>query len=68
MPGGDGAGLQARGFNYGKLDYACDIWNIPEQDATFDIVLCTDVLEYVHYPRETIVELARKVKPGASYR
>jgi len=64
VPGGDGAGLQASTFNYGKLDYACDIWIIPEKDAIFDAVLCTEVLEHVPYPRETIVELARLLKPG----
>lgn len=61
---GDERGLQCNGFAYGKLDYICDIWNIPEADATFDAVLCTEVLEHVPYPNETLRELCRILKPG----
>lgn len=64
VPGGDGTGLQMPDWQYGKIDYVCDIWNIPEKDAKFDTVICTEVLEHVPYPRETIVELARLLKPG----
>ena len=61
---GDGSGLQIDDFSYGRLDYRCDIWSIPEVNATFDAVICTEVLEHVPYPRETILELARLLKPG----
>jgi len=53
-------------FPYGKLDYVSDIWNIPEKDGYFDAVLCTEVLEHVPYPIETIHELSRLLRPGGT--
>ncbi len=61
---GDETGLQTVTFDYGRLDYVSDIWKIPEKDECFDAVLCTEVLEHVPYPRETLVELARLLVPG----
>lgn len=61
---GDADGLAIEGYRYGHLAYRCDIWAIPEKDATFDVVLCTEVLEHIPYPNETIKELVRLTKPG----
>ncbi|WP_157765611.1 class I SAM-dependent methyltransferase [Halobacteriovorax marinus] len=59
-------GLHTEVWNYGKLDYIGDIWNIKEQSNTFDIVLCTEVLEHVPYPEKTLKELVRLLKTGGT--
>jgi len=60
---GTPSGTLAEEWKYGKIDYVCDIVNIPVQDASFDVVLCTEVLEHVPRPIETIKELARVLVP-----
>lgn len=37
---------------------------LPYADASFDVVLCTDVLEHLEYPRAVAAELVRICKPG----
>lgn len=61
---GDKCGLQSESFSYGRLDYTSDIWNIPERDGFCDVVICTEVIEHIPYPNETIAELGRLLKPG----
>lgn len=51
-------------FQYGELDIVSDIWDIPLPDGSFDAVLCTEVIEHVPYPIETVRELARLLRPG----
>lgn len=53
-------------YAYGPLDIVSDIWDLPVEGGTYDAVLCTEVLEHVPYPRETIKELARVLKPGGT--
>lgn len=55
---------QLRHGNYGKIDYVCDASDIPVPDGTFDVVLCTEMLEHVPEPIEVISEFARILKPG----
>ena len=54
------------GYNYGTIDFTGDIWNIDVRSETFDVVLCTEVLEHVPYPIKTIKELSRILKPGGT--
>lgn len=61
---GDGQGQQTSGWRYGALDYVSDLWEIPSPDASFDAILCTEVLEHIPYPNEAIKEFARLLKPG----
>jgi len=61
--GGVGAG---GGYNYGKLDYVGDIWDIKELDNSFDAILCTEVFEHIPYPNETVKEFSRLLKPGGT--
>jgi ubiquinone/menaquinone biosynthesis C-methylase UbiE len=41
-----------------------DIERLPLPDATFDVVLCIEVVRYLHSPRLALRELARVTKPG----
>ena len=52
------------GYEYGKLDYIGDIWNINEKSDTFDVILCSEVFEHIPYPIETIKEFQRLLKSG----
>lgn len=49
---------------YGYLDYICDICCIPVKDASFDAILCTEVLEHVPDPVHAIKEMYRILRPG----
>jgi ubiquinone/menaquinone biosynthesis C-methylase UbiE len=58
-----------------NVDYVvCDIEKLPFKDNSFDIVLCSEVLEHVHNYHESVTELYRITKkylvisfPGHSY-
>jgi SAM-dependent methyltransferase len=52
--------------NYTELDYISDITAISAPDGTFDVVLCTEVLEHVPEPIEGIRELARLLRDGGT--
>jgi SAM-dependent methyltransferase len=49
---------------YAKVTYVCDLKQIPVGDASYDLVLCTQVLEHVNEPRRVLKEFARILKPG----
>lgn len=51
-------------WNYGAIDYVCDITDIPVESGSFDVVLCTEVLEHVPDPVSTLRELVRVTAPG----
>jgi SAM-dependent methyltransferase len=57
-------GDQLRHGDYGQIDYICDAADIPVADASFDVVLCTEMLEHVAYPERVVKEFARILKPG----
>jgi len=57
-------GEQLSGGGYGRIDYVCDIADIPVDDGTFDVILCTEVLEHLPEPIKAIYEFARILKPG----
>lgn len=61
---GDGLGLQTGTWDQTNLDIVSDITSIPEHDASFDAILCIEVLEHVHDPIRALDELARLLKPG----
>jgi len=46
------------------IDYVCDVAHIPLPDATFDAILCTEVLEHVVEPVAVVQEFSRLLKPG----
>ncbi|HEV7256400.1 MAG TPA: methyltransferase domain-containing protein [Bosea sp. (in: a-proteobacteria)] len=57
-------GFQNPGWSFSQIDIVCDIVDIPEPDASFDAVLCTEVLEHLPDPVRALDELVRLLKPG----
>ena len=55
---------QARANNPGTEIRQADVESIPFDDATFDFVLCIEVLRYLPDPEPCIREMARVLKPG----
>jgi SAM-dependent methyltransferase len=60
---GDAVGLHPGTWAV-DVDIVSDITTIPEPDASFDAVLCTEVLEHVPDPVPVIREFARLIRPG----
>lgn len=51
-------------WNYKGLDIISDILNIPEENESFDAILCTEVFEHIINPLGAIKEFARLLKPN----
>lgn len=51
-------------WNYENLDYIAPLDHMPIGDDIFDAVLCTQVLEHLEWPRESVKEMFRVLKPG----
>jgi SAM-dependent methyltransferase len=51
-------------WNYANLDYVGYLHEMPIKDEMFDAVLCTQVLEHLELPRESVKEMYRVLKPG----
>ena len=49
---------------YADIDVVSDIANMPLANNSFDVVICTDVLEHVLRPREAVHEIGRLLKAG----
>ncbi|MCR9127783.1 MAG: class I SAM-dependent methyltransferase [Rhodobacteraceae bacterium] len=60
---GDGVGLHTGKWDTSRLDFICDLYDIPE-DRQFDTVFCSEVLEHVVDPVRAVEKMARLVKPG----
>ena len=50
----------------GYRDISClgDMHQLPFRDGSFDVVVCTEVLEHVRRPEATVAELARVLRAG----
>ncbi len=46
------------------MDYVSDITDIPVHDESFDVIICTEVLEHVPEPIKTVQEFSRIIRPG----
>lgn len=57
-------GEQLRHGAYGTIDYVSDATAIPVPDASFDAVLCTEMLEHHPHPIDVVREFARVLAPG----
>ena len=60
---GDGVGEQAGHWDQTSLDIVSDITAIPRPDASFDAVMCIEVLEHLPNPVKAMQELTRLLKP-----
>lgn len=63
---GDGVGLQMGAWNVEGIDIVSDITKIPVADSSFDVILCTEVLEHIPRPELAIKEFARIIKSGGT--
>jgi len=61
---GDNKGLQMGSWDTKQIDIVGDITNIPEKDASFDVILCTEVLEHLPNPVDALKEFNRLLKKG----
>lgn len=61
---GDGRGLQTGSWGREGLDIVSDIASIPEPDASFDAVMCTEVFEHLPEPLLALKEFSRLLKKG----
>lgn len=59
---GDGIGPHSGTWDVSKIDIISDICSIPCEDNSFDVILCTDVLEHVVDVPSTIKEFNRLLK------
>ena len=57
-------GLQSKNWDTTRIDLVSDITAIPAPDASFDAILCSEVLEHVPEPTHALDEFARLLKPG----
>lgn len=61
---GDASGLHMGTWDQSRLDIVCDIIAIPEPDASFDAVMCIEVLEHLPNPLLALQEFSRLLRPG----
>ena len=61
---GDTQGLQTGAWDTSKIDLICDIVNVPEPDASFDVILCSEVFEHLPDALKALDEFARLLRPG----
>jgi ubiquinone/menaquinone biosynthesis C-methylase UbiE len=52
---------------YGELDIVCDINQLPIEDESIDVVICTEVLEHIANPIDTIREFSRVLREGGAF-
>lgn len=50
--------------NQANPDILIDLPSIPLKDNCIDVVLCTEVLEYIYDYRELLFQMGRVIKPG----
>ena len=57
-------GLQCSEWDTNHIDLVSDITSIPSADASFDAIICSEVLEHVPEPTQALNEFSRLLKPG----
>jgi SAM-dependent methyltransferase len=51
-------------WDYTKLDVITNLIDLPFKTDSFDVVICTQVMEHITEPRAVLSEIARTLKPG----
>jgi ubiquinone/menaquinone biosynthesis C-methylase UbiE len=64
--GGLDEGLQTGQWDTSRIDLISDITAIPAPNASFDAILCSEVLEHVPEPTHALDEFLRLLKPGGT--
>lgn len=64
---GDGVGLHTGTWDRSNIDIVSDIVSIPQPDASFDVILCTEVLEHIPDPVAALTECTRLLKKGGTF-
>jgi ubiquinone/menaquinone biosynthesis C-methylase UbiE len=63
---GNALGLQTGTWDTSGIDIICDITAVPEPDASFDAILCSEVLEHLTDPVRALGEMGRLLKVGGT--
>lgn len=62
---GDSKGLQQNGkWDISGIDIVSDITDIPVENNSFDVILCSEVFEHIPYPEKAIKEFSRILVSG----
>ena len=61
---GNNRGLQTGSWDVSRIDITSDITAIPESDASFDAILCTEVFEHIPDPIAALKEFHRLLRSG----
>lgn len=61
---GDMRGLQTGTWDTSRIDLVCDIVDVPEPDASFDVILCSEVFEHLPDALKALDEFSRLLKNG----
>ncbi|MCR2745218.1 class I SAM-dependent methyltransferase [Limnobacter parvus] len=64
LGGASKEGLHSKKWDTSCIDLVSDIMAIPAPDASFDVILCSEVLEHVPEPTKALDEFTRLLKPG----
>jgi SAM-dependent methyltransferase len=57
-------GVGESAWNYANLDLLSRLDRLPLSDGSVDAILCTQVLEHLEWPRESVREFHRVLNPG----
>ncbi len=55
-------GLQSISWDYSQLDIKCDITQMPLENESIDVILCTEVFEHLKDPAAALKEFARVLR------
>lgn len=47
-----------------RHDFICDLCDIPKPDNSYDVIICTQVLEHIEEPQKAINDFYRVLKPN----
>jgi len=62
--GGNGVALHPGHWDTSRIDIVCDITSIPEPNSSFDVILCSEVLEHLPDALAAMREFVRLARPG----